>query len=119
MTSLVTLTEATQSASLSSGPRDKWLLWPALTLLAGTLALAFFCGWPSSISFTLIPLTFLGLPFVVVALLVLTAVFAIQKRFRKAASILAAILLPILLLKPINWAADCLHLSLTAGFGIG
>lgn len=54
-----------------------------------------------------------------IAFLILVLTLVVRKRFRKTSSALAAILLPILLLKPINWGAECLHLALTAGFGLG
>jgi hypothetical protein len=75
------------------------------------------CGLPE--------VSFIFLPFISVAvcaiasivLLVVTLVFAVKSRPRKAASILLALIAPILLWWPINWAADCVHLGMTVGFG--
>jgi hypothetical protein len=40
-------------------------------------------------------------------------------RLRKGASAVLAIIVPIFLWTPISWAAECLHLGLTIGFGAG
>jgi hypothetical protein len=99
--------------------RDRWLFWPAVAVLVSAFFLLFLCGLPGLLSFILIPLVVLGSPVVAVALLVSAGVLAAKKRFRNAASVVLAILLPILLIKPIYWTTDCLHLGLTAGFGLG
>lgn len=99
--------------------RDRWLIWPSFTVLAGVLSLLFLCELPGVVSFLLIPLVLVGGPVAALALLVAAVVLAIRGKFRKAASILAAVLLPKLLWQPIWWAADCLHLGLTIGLGFG
>ncbi len=42
-----------------------------------------------------------------------------QKLWRGALSVAAAAILPIVLMHPISWAADFVHLGLTVGLGIG
>ncbi|HVI87015.1 MAG TPA: hypothetical protein VM659_01875 [Dongiaceae bacterium] len=99
--------------------RDRWLFWPIVATFLGVFCLALLCQLPGTLSFLLIPLMVLGVPLATIALLALSGVLAAKKRFRKAASVALAILLPILLAGPINWAADCVHLGLTIGFGAG
>jgi hypothetical protein len=108
-----------QAAPSSPKPEDRWLWWPGTTALVGVFWLIFLCGLPGSLSFVLIPLVILGTPLAGLSLLISAGVLAANKRFRKAASILLAILFPIFLARPISWTADCLHLALTAGFGLG
>ena len=51
--------------------------------------------------------------------MIMAFVVAVRRRFRMAVSILIAVLLPVLLWKPITWTADCMHLALTVWTGAG
>lgn len=68
-------------------------------------------------SFLLIPLSRVGYLAAALARVAASVGFAARKLPRKAASALIALATPILLWVPINWAADCVHLGLTAEFG--
>jgi hypothetical protein len=81
--------------------------------------LEFVCGLPGLISFALIPLSLLAYALAAVTFLVSAVVLGVRRRPRKAGSVIFALLAPILLWAPINWTADCLHLALTARFGVG
>ena len=67
----------------------------------------------------MIPITLLG--FLVCSLLIVIwgSVLAEKRRVRKATSIIAMVVLPALLWRPMHWTTDCIHLALTAGFGLG
>jgi len=96
---------------------DSWAAWPAFTTLAIALIVVILCGLPGLVSFVLIPVTVLGAPLVGAGLTVTALVIALRRRPRMAVSILIAVLLPVLLWKPISWAADYVHLALTVGTG--
>jgi hypothetical protein len=98
---------------------DRWLFWPALASTSTVASLALLNGLPGLVSFLLIPLSLLGYLVATLALLATSVVLAAKKLPRKAASVLLALATPILLWVPINWTADCVHLGLTAGFGVG
>jgi hypothetical protein len=115
----MTLAAASEGPLPRRRPRDRLLLWPGLVATAAVLCLTFLCGLPGLVSFVLIPTSVLGYLAAVVALCVFALVLLIRRRPRQAASVVIAILMPALLWAPITWAADCLHLALTAGFGAG
>ncbi|HZK99674.1 MAG TPA: hypothetical protein VFC47_07215 [Caulobacteraceae bacterium] len=98
---------------------DRWVFWPALATTAVVASLALLCGLPGLVSFILIPTSLLGYLVATIALVVTAAVLAVKKLPRKATSVLLALGTPILLWGPINWAAQCIHLGLTVGFGAG
>lgn len=77
------------------------------------------CGLPGLLSFILIPVTVLGGPLLIAALLIWAVSLSVRQRWRRAASAFVAAVLPILLLQPISWTADFVHLGLTVGLGIG
>jgi hypothetical protein len=54
-----------------------------------------------------------------VAILAISAYCITQKRPRRAGSVLLILLIPMLLWRPTVWAAEYVHLALTAGFGAG
>ena len=54
-----------------------------------------------------------------IATLAIALVVAARRRPRTAVSILVAVLLPVLLWKPITWTADYVHLALTVWAGAG
>jgi len=98
---------------------DKWLFWPMVATVGTVAGLTFLCGLPGLLSFILIPLSVLGYLIAAVTLFVLACWLVARKRFRKAASIALALFVPVLLWVPIGWATECLHLALTAEFGMG
>lgn len=98
---------------------DHWAVWPTLATLAIALVVAIFCTLPGIVSFLLIPLTVLGALMVGAGLTVMALVLAVRRRPCIAVSILIAVLLPVLLWKPITWTADCMHLALTVWTGTG
>lgn len=109
-----------QSTPRNPPPRaDRWVAWPAIATLAIALVVAVLCSLPGVVSFLLIPLTVLGAPLVGMSLLVIALVVAARRRPRTAVSILVAVLLPVLLWKPVTWTADCMHLALTVWTGAG
>ena len=107
------------SAPHPSVAGDRWLLWPVVAAITSTTALALLCGLPGLVSFLLIPLSVVAFPIVAITIIVWALVLGARRRFRKAGSVLLALLAPMLLLTPINWTAECLHLGLTVGFGAG
>lgn len=98
---------------------DRWLFVAPYVTLIATFCLMLLCGLPGLLSFILIPITVLGGPPMVVALLVWAASLLVRKRWRSGASVFVAAVLPVLLLQPISWAADFVHLGLTVGLGVG
>lgn len=98
---------------------DRWLPWLALVSTAIVAILTLLCRLPGLVSFLIIPLSLVGYLAAPPALVAASVWFAANKLPRKAASALIALATPILLWVPINWAADCVHLGLTAGFGAG
>lgn len=112
-TSELATVETVQSRS------DRWAAWPALVILTAALLVAVLCGLPGVVSFILIPLMVLGTPLVGAGLIVMALVVAVRRRLRMAASIMIAVLLPVVLWKPIIWTAQCMHLALTVWTGAG
>jgi hypothetical protein len=98
---------------------DGWSLKPALMSLTTVAVLTLLCQLPGSVSFILIPLSVLGYGMAAVVILAIAAYCVIKKRPRRAGSVLLVLLLPVLLWRPTRWAADFVHLGLTAGFGAG
>jgi len=98
---------------------DGWSLKPALVSTTMVAVLTLLCQLPGSLSFILIPLSVLGFGTAAVVILAMAAYCVIKKRPRRAASVLLVLSLPVLLWRPTNWAADFVHLGLTAGFGAG
>jgi len=87
--------------------------------LVTVAALAHICQLPGTISFIMIPISLLGCVIGSVVVLATTVVFIANKHPRRGISIFLALLLPVLLWRPIVWAADLAHLGLTVGFGAG
>jgi hypothetical protein len=115
-------TAATPRSRLPRPPghvSDRWLLWPPLATTAVVAGLTLLCGLPGTVSFLLIPASLLGYLVATIALLGAGAVQAAKRRPRRAISVLVALVAPFLLWVPIKWAADCLHVGLTVGFGVG
>jgi hypothetical protein len=98
---------------------DRWLLWPAVASLVGVTVMAFICGLLGLISFLIIPVAVFSLPIVVIAIGALAIYLLIKQNPRKATSLSFALILPLVLLSPINWVADCFHLGVTAWLGLG
>lgn len=100
-------------------PADRWAAWPAFAALVTALVLAFFTSLPGMVSFLLIPFAVFGAPLFGAGLIIVAVAAAVKRRPRMAASLLVAVLLPVLLWTPIRWTADCLHLGLTVWTGAG
>ena len=101
------------------GDTDRWSLKLAVVSLVIVAALNLFCQLPGSISFLLIPLAVLGY---VIAAFVISGIVVycvIKKRPRRGASVLLALILPVLLWHPMKWADNVVHLGLTVGLGAG
>ena len=98
---------------------DRWICWPALASLGIVFALTLACGLPGPVSFLMIPISLPAFAFICIVLLIAAGIFCAKKRPRKAASLLMALVMPVVLWSPINWVADCTHLGLTAWFGAG
>lgn len=95
------------------------MIWPgALAVLVATCAVLA-CKIPSPINLLLMFSTTAGCLLACISLLALAVFLAFAKTPRRSASVLAAIVLPVLLWQPIIWAADYVHLGLTVGLGIG
>ena len=60
-----------------------------------------------------------GLPLTGLGVLVGACMLAAKRQYRAAASVLATLVLPVVLLVPIGRAMECLHLALTVEFGVG
>ena len=103
----------------ANGRKDEWTFLPAL---AGTGILAtsvFLCTLPGSLGFLLILLS--GPVFLVAVLVILfsAGMHLVRRQRRAAASTTLALIIPVLLWMPINWAVVRLHLVLTVMFGVG
>jgi hypothetical protein len=98
---------------------DKWLLWPMVASPTAVTAMAFISGMPGIVSFLVIPIAFLSIPVAIIVVAAFAVYFVIKRSPRKATSLSLALILPLVLLSPINWVADCFHLGLTAWFGLG
>lgn len=107
------------SEQVSVAEHDRWLWRPAVMLLFGAFCLAELCGLPGTVSFILILLVGVGWPAPALILLFPAGLYAVRGKVRKATSVLFAALLPILLWRPICWMADCAHIALTVGLGVG
>jgi hypothetical protein len=98
---------------------DRWLFWPAFVSLGIVAVLTLICGLPGPVSFIMAPISALGCAIASIVVLAMAVVYAVKRRPRRVASVLLALIAPVLLWWPINWVADCLHLGLTVGFGAG
>jgi len=98
---------------------DLWSFKPALVALITVAVLVLLCQLPGLISFVLVPLLFLGYRIAFLVIGAIAVYCVIKKRPRRAVSVLFVVLLPVLLWRPVNWAADLIHLGLTVGLGVG
>ncbi|WP_162601779.1 hypothetical protein [Occallatibacter savannae] len=98
---------------------DFWSFKPALVALMIVAALEVLCQLPGLISLVLVPLLFLGYRISFLVIGAIAVYCAIKKRPRRAISVLFVVLLPVLLWRPVNWAAEVIHLGLTVGLGVG
>ena len=98
---------------------DRWSFKPALVSSITVAAVELICQLPGLASFLLIPLSLLGYGITMLAILAMALYCVIKKRPRRGASVLLVLLLPVLLWRPIEWAADNVHIGLTVGFGAG
>jgi hypothetical protein len=98
---------------------ERWSFRPGLVSVAAVFVIELICKLPGAVGFLLIPLSLLLYALAAVGILVATVILAVKKRPRRAASILLALVGPVLLWWPINWATDCVHLGLTVGLGVG
>ncbi len=104
-----------QARQPSPGAEDRWLAAPALVTTATVTGIVLLCGLPGLLSFILIPLSLLGFLIGAVGLGLAAIVLVAKRRLRKAASLVLAVALPILLWGPINTATEMIHLGLTVG----
>ncbi len=98
---------------------DGWSFKPALVSWMTVAVLAFLCQLPGMVSFLLIPLTLLGFAAASFTVLIVAGYCLAKRRPRRGASVFLILLLPALLGRPTIFAANLVHLGLTAGFGIG
>jgi len=98
---------------------DRWIFWSAFASLGIAFALTLACKLPGLVSFLMIPISLLAFVVACIVLLIAAGILGAKKRPRKAASLLLALIIPVLLWSPINWVADCAHLGLTVWFGAG
>jgi hypothetical protein len=98
---------------------DFWSFKPALVALIIVVALVVLCQLPGLISFFLVPLLFLGYRIAFLVIGAIAVYCVIKKRPRRAVSVLFVVLLPLLLWRPVDWAADVIHIGLTVGLGVG
>lgn len=82
-------------------------------------ALELVCQLPGWVSFVLIPISLIIYGIALLVILAVAGYCFFKKGPRRGASVLLALLLPVSLWRPINWAADMVHLGITAGFGGG
>lgn len=81
--------------------------------------MALISGLPGPVNLIVISASMLALLLGAAALIVLAAVFAAKSCPRKVLSVLLALVTPVVLWRPIGWTADCIHLGLTIGLGLG
>jgi len=98
---------------------DGWSLKPALVSWMTVAILVLLCQLPGMVSFLLIPLTLLGFAAASFTVLIVAVYRLAERRPRRGASVFLIVLLPALLWRPTIFAANLVHLGLTAGFGIG
>lgn len=112
------LSLATPNVAESSSD-DHFTFWPSCAVLVATFCALLLCSLPGLFSVLLILVVVLCGPAILAALCVVALNSYLRRGWRMAASILFAAALPIVLWRPIGWAADCVHLGLTVGAGIG
>ncbi len=98
---------------------DGWSLKPALVAWMTVAVLELLCQLPGTVSFILIPLTLLGIVATFFTVVIVAGYCLAKRRLRRGASVFLILLLPALLWRPTIFAANLVHLGLTAGFGIG
>jgi hypothetical protein len=98
---------------------DRCSFKPALVSLMTVAVLALLCQLPGMVSFLLIPLTLLGFAVTSLTILIVVGYCLAKRRPRRGASASLVILLPALLWRPTIFAANIVHVGLTAGFGVG
>lgn len=98
---------------------DGWSIKPALVSWMTVAILALLCQLPGTVSFFLIPLTLLGFAATFLTVVIVAGYCLAKRRPRRGTSVLLILLLPTLLWRPTIFAANLVHVGLTAGFGIG
>ena len=98
---------------------DGWSVKPALVSWTTVAVLALLCQLPGTVSFFLIPLTLLGFAATSLTVMIFAGYCLAKRRPRRGVSVFLMLLLPALLWRPTIFAANLVHLGLTAGFGIG
>lgn len=111
------LARRTSIASLS--PKDRWLLWPVLAACTSAAFLQFISKWPGELSFSIILLSLVPTLIIAITICISGLILAAKRRVRQATSLIVALLFPIVIWQPVNWATDCIHLACTVGFGAG
>lgn len=98
---------------------DRWSPMVPCATVIGAFCAILLCGIPGWLSLLLIPILVLGGLPLIGGLLFWGAILAVRRQRRRAVSVVAAAILPVLLWGPINWMAGVAHLGLTVGLGIG
>jgi hypothetical protein len=98
---------------------DRWSFKPALVSLMTVAVLVLLCQLPGMASFLLIPLTLVGFAVTSLTISIVAGYCLAKRRPRRGVSIFLIILVPALFWRPTIFAANLVHLGLTAGFGIG
>jgi hypothetical protein len=112
------LTDALPNSPTAS-PTDRWMISPIIAALAGFAIFVFVVTLPGPIGFSLYFYSLFLLPAFGLLMLIGAILFCAKKNFRRAASLLLAIIAPLVLRVPIAWAANYVHLGLTVWFGFG
>lgn len=106
-------------AQPSASQPDSWWIWPTVVSVLTTFVGLFLCGLPGLVSFILIPLSALAIVVTAAAVAVFLIRFLVRRQPRRGASVLLALILPLVLWQPIRWSAECAHLALTVATGAG
>lgn len=101
------------------GAMDRWLFWPAIISAALVTVVLFLVQLPGWLGFILVPLSFIAYATATLVLIAVAIFLAVKKRPRCGGSLVLAVIMPILLLRPVIWLADYPHLALTVRFGTG
>jgi len=91
----------------------------ALVSLVTVAALGLLCQLPGWVSLVLIPISLIFYGTALFVILAMAVYCFVKKCPKRGISVLLALLLPVLLWRPINRAADVVHLGITSGFGGG
>jgi hypothetical protein len=103
----------------ASAKFDRWMWWPTACTVAMELLFLSLVELPGLLGIRLFLLAIVACPTLALLLVGMTCVLAWHRQPRRAASTLAAVVAPVLLLGPTRLMALYVHLGLTLAFGIG